>query len=877
MIVLMIKPGFGLGDVPVVTWSKAASLERQVAQELAGYLHRIYPGEQFVVSEKMPEAGKCIVLGCTADSCIAGYLRDAKPVDVDSYVVTSVKDGSLDVGVIAGADARGVAYGAYALLRKLGCGFYSSYDALPPGKSEPFSFDGWQLTDKPLVKDRLVFNWHNFLSGCSTWNLSEWKSWILQSQKQGYNAVMVHAYGNNPMVSFIFNGKTKPVGYLSTTERGRDWSTMHVNDVRRLFGGEVFNSRVFGADAGMVAEDQKADAAQKLMQGVFQYAGSRSMNVFFAVDVDTASSNPQELIETLPVEARFAVQGGKLWLPNPDTLDGYKYYKAQIDALMAVYPQITDLVVWFRTGGTPWLDFKVEEMPAAWQEEYKAVIEKNPAAAKCWHSQNMFGIGKIVRVFDKALKEAGHDHVRLCSGTWDFAFLPACDLFMPSHVKLIGLDYGVLHDDSVFDKDVKRQQFAQVAANRPVIPVAWAHHDDGNYIGRSYTPFPGFHSRLTGMSACGFGIIHWTTRPLDLFFQSLSEQVWSATKDRSLRLTCEDMAERSFGPVTRAAMGEYLERWVIDAPKFARETGDYFIDRPLTNVEQVVAGCQARIKLIERVDSVKLTPEQRDRLNYYKGMEEFITAFYRTHEMFQNAEALWKKGDVTGACAVMVKCRPEKIIEQFAKVGSLGGMTRGEQGLVVTMNTRWLSHYTRLRQALGLEPVRYNFGPTSHDKLAQSAGRFTFNFDANRHIWQTLGVEETGAETFVLPDETKITRNSEMPAAYEEICRHGIESDKPIKITVQPIMKTAKLPKGDYRLRLLMVDPASTAPGQRVFAVSTGSDPVSGTVDIFKETGGKNQILEVIYSVSVKDAGKIIVTLTPIQGKATLSGIVLDR
>ena len=117
-------------------------------------------------------------------------------------------------------------------------------------KAEPFSFSDWQLADKPLVRDRLVFDWHNFLSGCSTWNLPDWQSWIRQSQKMRYNAVMVHAYGNNPMVSFSFNGKTKPVGYLSTTVQGRDWSTMHVNDVRRLWGGEVFDQPAFGADGG---------------------------------------------------------------------------------------------------------------------------------------------------------------------------------------------------------------------------------------------------------------------------------------------------------------------------------------------------------------------------------------------------------------------------------------------------------------------------------------------------------------------------------------------------------------------------------------------------------------------------------------------------
>ena len=191
-------------EIPVVVSPAAAPVVRLSAQELAGYLQKIYPRERFVIAEQLPESGRGILVGSV------------------------------------GADSRGVAYGVYGLLEKLGCGFYLSYDAISPPRREPFSLDGWQLADRPLVHDRLVFNWHNFLSGCSTWNLPDWKAWILQSQKQGYNAIMVHAYGNNPMVTFTFNGKTKPVGYLSTTAKGRDWSTMHVNDVRRMWGGEVF-------------------------------------------------------------------------------------------------------------------------------------------------------------------------------------------------------------------------------------------------------------------------------------------------------------------------------------------------------------------------------------------------------------------------------------------------------------------------------------------------------------------------------------------------------------------------------------------------------------------------------------------------------------
>ena len=62
----------------------------------------------------------------------------------------------------------------------------------------------------------------------------------------------------------------------------------------------------------------------------------------------------------------------------------------------------------------------------------------------------------------------------------------------------------------------------------------------------------------------------------------------------------------------------------------------------------------------------------------------------------------------------MASCRPEQVIEQYAHFSSLGGINRGEQGLVVSMNLRWLTHYVRFRQMLGIEPVRYNFAPTSH-------------------------------------------------------------------------------------------------------------------------------------------------------------------
>ena len=243
-----------------------------------------------------------------------------------------------------------------------------SGDTLPAPKTNAFDFAGWQLANAPLARERLVFDWHNFLSGCSTWNFPDWQKWIAQSQKMGFNAIMVHAYGNNPMAEFSFDGVAKPVGYLSTTIKGRDWSTMHVTDVRRMFGGEVFDQPAFGAEAGLVPDDRRVAAAQSLMQQVFADAASHGMSVYFAVDVDTPSANPQELVRRLPESARFQASGAtwtmtgsstnRIWLANPDTAEGFAFYHAQVEGLLKTYPQITKLVGWFRRDGTPWMTLK---------------------------------------------------------------------------------------------------------------------------------------------------------------------------------------------------------------------------------------------------------------------------------------------------------------------------------------------------------------------------------------------------------------------------------------------------------------------------------------------------------------------------------------
>ena len=879
--------------IPVVISPASPRAVALAAADLRRGLEQIYPREEFILAETLPTTGMAVLVGTLAEAQLRERAGETPPMASEAYVVRVASEGERQLGIIVGADGRGTTSGVYALLEKLGCGFHLSGDVMPSERAAAFSFADWKLANRPLIGQRLVFNWHNFLSGCSTWNLEDWQRWTAQSRKMGYNAIMVHAYGNNPMGAFTFGGVAKPVGYLSSTVKGRDWSTMHVNDVRRLFGGAVFSQPAFGAEAGLVPDEQRVTAARTLMRDVFTHAAERDMDIYFAVDVDTPSANPQELVLRLPQSARFEASGltstiagkspARIWLPNPDTREGHAFYRAQVEALVKAYPQMTKLVGWFRRDNTPWTNLTTNDLPAAWQKEFAAQTERTPDAARLWHAPGLFAIGKILRAFDRALQECGAHQTGVAAGTWGFEFLPAADRFFPAGVPLIGLDYDVLHEKPQLGGAPSRAPLREGGAHRPVIPVVWAHHDDGHYIGRPYTPLPEFAAKLDDAKAAGFGIIHWTTRPLDLYFASLAKQVWQSTRDQPLRETCRDFAAESFGPQNRDIMGRYLETWITDAPRFARETSDRFIDRRLTNITEVVAGCRARLAMMEQARTSGLTPDQRQCLDYQRGLEEFMASFHETHGRFQDSQDLLKKGDLDGARQIMARCHPGPVIEQFARLSSVGGITRGEQGLVVSMNTRWLSHIVRHRQALGLEPVRIQFAPTSHDKLAQSRGTFTFHFDANHEVWECWGEEETGAAVFSLPASATIATEDSAPAVWREIARTGIESKTPLTINLGPIMapnsrgtaKLVPLPPGNYRLRLLLLDPEATAPDQRVFEVKVANAPAD-RVDVFQRAGGARRMLGLEYPVTLKTAGTVAVTLTPVKGKALLCGVMLE-
>jgi hypothetical protein len=850
--------------IPVVTAPRASAVEALAAGELSRYLAKIYPGRSFPVGTALPAAGPAILVGTPQSQPELRRVVAAQPLQgPESFVVSTTARGAERIGLVAGADPRGVLYGVYALLEKLGCGFYLSYDALAPPQPGSFTFDGWELADAPLAADRILFDWHNFLSSASTWELEDWQRYIDQGAKLRYNTIMVHAYGNNPMFTFRFAGQTKPVGYLATTRSGRDWGTQHVNDVRRLYGGEVFNSPVFGSSVASVPEAERAAAAMALMKKVFAYARGRGMHVTFALDVDTPAASPQSMMETLPPGARLT--GGKYQLANPDTAEGYAYYRAQVRQLLEAYPEIDRLAVWFRRAATPWREMELSQFPPAWRKEFAAALERHPWMREDKNAHGMFAISKLVRAFGRALREEGRPDVELATGSWTFLFMRSADVFLPREVTLLPFDNhpfinpvtgrDQLHAATIFHTDAGREMLRTAArSGRKLIPIVWAHEDDHAYVGRPFLPFRNFMTMLRERDARGFAIIHWTTRPLDLYFKSLGEQVWKATENQPLETTCQEMATRSFGASARATGGEYLLRWVNDSPLIGRETGPRFIDVPLKEPEVTMERTRERLALLEKIDGT--AAESREWLSYFRDYERFMLAFFQSHRALEIAQEAAARGAWDEARGAIAKSDPEAAIIQFAQAARRGSITRGEQALVVSLNLRWLPQVVSARQAAGVDAVRIKFGPTQHEALAQSAGTNTFYFDADRKVWKVIGEKETGAPVF------------ELGAGGDERVRTGLRLEKPLVLPLGPMMG-GNLKPGRYKLELLMVQPS--AAGEGVVQVELGA--VKDSVDVAARAGGKDKLLSLTYTVEIAGAPEL--TLRPVRGAVYAGGVSL--
>jgi len=851
---------------------------KEIATELSTYLKSIYNDDIFSVIDMILSTGDVIILQTNTD------------FEIEEFKVSSNKNNNGQVILtISGGSTNAVKYGVFQFLEEIGFGFYLSHEMQPKNIGE-LELENIFLKDKPLVKNRLVFNWHNFLSGCSAWNLEEWKFYIDQTSKMRFNGLMTHFYANDPSFTFSHNGVEKAVGYMPNTKSGRQYGTQQVNDVTRMVGGEVFDSLVFGSETSKVPDRERVAKAKELVKSIHKYATSKSMKIWFGYDVDYPLANPPEIIATLPENAKinikrepnkyFGMPDSNISLPIPDSPEGLNYYRSQINQLLLQYPEIDNLVLWTRTSGSAFLTLKYDEFPEKWKIEFDKIVWKNPSIDK--KDENItgrFAVSKIYQAVRKCLDEAGKNEIKLWAGSWRVSWLEQANLFYPDYVGFIPLDY---HTDYFSDNE-KLQILKNISKKREVLPIIWAHHDDGYYIGSPYSPYGSLHSKIKSIGNTGIGVIHWTTKPLDIYFKNTEQQIWKRTRNATLQNTADFMARRVVSPTKINKMSSYLVDWVNNSPKFGRETRTYFIDRLIEDSEyqSVLQKGAERIQLLDEIGEI-----ENPQIKYFKALEEFCIDFYKTQYIYQQALLACKSGNLKIATDLIKSCNPENTIQMYANASSINEITKGEKGVIVEMNLSWLPLINSLKQTLRQKPALYNFGLVNFPDMGVGLLNTNYFIDNVKYLWRNYGEAETGGNYFENSQIISSTGNQNLV----EICSSGVKSEDSLLIEIKPIAcdispSQLKNPDyfapGKYRITLTFNEHEYSQSGKRVFDIQisdskTQTRLIKDSIDILALTGSRDNVLSKTYEVTLHENNSLLVLLKSINGECIINGLQLE-
>ena len=111
------------------------------------------------------------------------------------YIIKSITKGARNILVITGADTHTTLRAAYRFAEMLGCHFNLAGDVIPDNKlAYPISINEYDEKAQPWFELRGCLPFHNFTAGPDLWNTADYKSFISQQAKMGFNFFGLHHY-----------------------------------------------------------------------------------------------------------------------------------------------------------------------------------------------------------------------------------------------------------------------------------------------------------------------------------------------------------------------------------------------------------------------------------------------------------------------------------------------------------------------------------------------------------------------------------------------------------------------------------------------------------------------------------------------------------
>lgn len=203
--VAYIFMGFSINAQTIVTTNDASIIEEQAAKEIRRYIFlRTGTAPELKTAENysnLPE-GDVIVVSQNNRGIITELKEEYGNVDApdsdnrSGYLIKSISKDNRNILAIVGADTTTTLTAAYRFAELLGCHFNLAGDVIPDNKiSYPIDISSYDEKAQPWFEMRGCLPFHNFLAGPDLWGTADYKSFISQQAKMGFNFFGLHVYG----------------------------------------------------------------------------------------------------------------------------------------------------------------------------------------------------------------------------------------------------------------------------------------------------------------------------------------------------------------------------------------------------------------------------------------------------------------------------------------------------------------------------------------------------------------------------------------------------------------------------------------------------------------------------------------------------------
>jgi len=339
---------------------QAGELERFAADELAGYLDKLFHVVARPAVERPNSADVLLLVGTPeTNPTIAGALgKDGWPKVSDQGIVLkrTTVEGKPAL-VIGGGSPAATLWAVYELVERWGVRYLLHGDVLPE-KPGQFGLPEADVVLEPNLRVRQWRTVNDFACGPESWGLGEHRRVIDQLAKLRFNRIFVSVWPYQPFLDLKLKGVERKTAYL--------WYDFHypiTDDMpgRHLFGREP---EFWNPDLPRGASYQEfAAAGQRLVKGIFAHARRRGMQCAMNAIV---TEFPPEFAPLLPDAEKVNQLGAMSVVPGPKTnVDDPAMSQLAIAVLQAIvntYPEVDYLLL-----GMPEHRQWVGQYERAWQ------------------------------------------------------------------------------------------------------------------------------------------------------------------------------------------------------------------------------------------------------------------------------------------------------------------------------------------------------------------------------------------------------------------------------------------------------------------------------------------------------------------------------